>query len=200
VAVNFSKFLMAYCCLLIAFGLSFAVLFSNNPAFEVVPWALLKTVVMMAGELEFEDLFYTEDAEIQFPVTAHIMFFAFVILVTVILTNLLVGLAVSDIQGLQASAGLDRLSRQAELISRLESLMFSKLLRKAPYKLLLLFQKNALLRTSRCHLQFCIKPNDPREKRVSISLHPQNYTIIPDFPPDPQRPNALHLQAGGRAS
>lgn len=38
VAVNFSKFLMAYCCLLIAFGLSFGVLFANYPAFKYVPW------------------------------------------------------------------------------------------------------------------------------------------------------------------
>jgi hypothetical protein len=34
VAVNFSKFLMAYCCLLIAFALSFGVLFANYPAFD----------------------------------------------------------------------------------------------------------------------------------------------------------------------
>lgn len=52
---------------------------------------------MMSGELEFEDIFYGEN-EIKYPVTSHIMFFAFVMLVTVILTNLLVGLAVSDIQ------------------------------------------------------------------------------------------------------
>lgn len=180
VAVNFSKFLAAYCCLLIAFGLSFGVLFPNYNAFEFIPLALLKTVVMMAGELEFEDLFFNgndnddnngPDAkpyEVKYPVTAHIVFFGFVLLITIILTNLMVGLAVSDIQGLQMSAGLDRLSRQAELVYRLESFLFSKLLRKVPLKLLLLCQKNALLRTSRYRLQFCIKPNDPREKRVSI--------------------------------
>lgn len=123
----------------------------------------------MAGELEFEDIFYNS-GPINYPVTAHAMFLAFVLLVTVILTNLLVGLAVSDIQGLQASAGLDRLSRQAELVSRLESLFFSKLLRKLPPRILAICQRSALLRTSRWHLQFCIKPNDPREKRVRSSL------------------------------
>lgn len=169
VAVNFGKFLMAYCCLLIAFSLSFGVLFSNYPAFKV-PWAFFKTIMMMSGELEFEDIFYSEDNKypVQYPVTAHAMFFAFVILVTVILTNLLVGLAVNDIQGLQASAGLDRLSRQAELVSRLESLFFSKLLRRFPPRLLAICQRSALLRTSRWRLQFCIKPNDPREHRVII--------------------------------
>lgn len=38
VAVNFSKFLLTYSCLIIAFGLSFGVLFSNYKAFKTVPW------------------------------------------------------------------------------------------------------------------------------------------------------------------
>jgi hypothetical protein len=113
-------------------------------------------------------MFYSSDGEslVMHPITAHLMFFAFVILVTVILMNLLVGLAVSDIQGLQASAGLNRLSRQAELVARLEGLLFSKLLKKAPPKILAFFRREALLRTSRYNLQLGIKPNDPREKTV----------------------------------
>lgn len=140
---------------------------------------MLKTVVMMIGELEFEDMFYKDSKDdctsepckesvspISHPITTHLMFFTFVILVTVILMNLLVGLAVSDIQGLQASAGLNRLSRQAELVARLEGLLFSKLLKKAPPKLLAFLRREALLRTSRYNLQLGIRPNDPREKTV----------------------------------
>lgn len=137
----------------------------------------MKTITMMAGELEFEDIFYG-DTEILYPVTAHGMFVTFVLLVTVILTNLLVGLAVSDIQGLQASAGLDRLSRQAELVARLESLFFSKLLRKAPRGLILLCQRSALLRTSRCNLQFCIRPNDPRDTRLPKEIVVGIYKLV----------------------
>lgn len=128
---------------------------------------------MMIGELEFDDTFYPSDSDdynVLHPITVHLMFFTFVILVTVILMNLLVGLAVSDIQGLQASAGLNRLSRQAELVARLEGLLFSKLLKKAPPKLLAFLRREALLRTSRYNLQLGIKPNDPREKTVSSSL------------------------------
>ncbi|TDG48585.1 hypothetical protein AWZ03_004914 [Drosophila navojoa] len=161
VAVNFGKFLMAYICLLIAFGLSFAVLFNDYPAFENITWSFLKSFTMMSGELEFEDIFYGDYA-VKFPVTSHIIFLAFVLLVTVILTNLMLGLAVSDIQGLQVSATLDRLVRQAELISRLESLFFSRLLRNAP--LVEYCRRKALLRTSRDRLQFTVRPNDPRDR------------------------------------
>lgn len=134
-----------------------------------MPLSILKTFVMMIGELEFEDMFYQDDRNKNhyYPVTTQLVFFTFVILVTIILMNLLVGLAVSDIQGLQASAGLNRLTRQAELVARLEGLLFSKLLKKAPPKILGFLRKEALLRTSQYNLQLCVKPNDPREKTVS---------------------------------
>lgn len=135
-----------------------------------MPLSILKTFVMMIGELEFEDMFYQDDRNKNhyYPVTTQLVFFTFVILVTIILMNLLVGLAVSDIQGLQASAGLNRLTRQAELVARLEGLLFSKLLKKAPPKILGFLRKEALLRTSQYNLQLCVKPNDPREKTVSL--------------------------------
>lgn len=176
VAVNFGKFLMAYICLLVAFGLSFAVLFNDYPAF-VVPWTLLKSITMMSGELEFEDIFYGDYA-VKFPVTAHIIFLSFVLLVTVILTNLMVGLAVSDIQGLQVSATLDRLVRQAELVSRLESLFFSRLLRSAPTNLIQLCKRSALLRTSRDKLQFTIRPNDPRDNQLPEDIKVNIYKLV----------------------
>jgi hypothetical protein len=37
VAVNFAKFLLAYSCLILAFALSFCILFPNYDAFETVP-------------------------------------------------------------------------------------------------------------------------------------------------------------------
>ncbi|XP_017091126.2 transient receptor potential channel pyrexia isoform X1 [Drosophila bipectinata] len=177
VAVNFGKFLLAYICLLVAFGLSFAVLFNDYPAFENITWSFLKSITMMSGELEFEDIFYGDYA-VKFPVTAHIIFLSFVLLVTVILTNLMVGLAVSDIQGLQVSATLDRLVRQAELVSRLESLFFSRLLRSAPTNLMQLCKRSALLRTSRDKLQFTIRPNDPRDNQLPEDIKLNVYKLV----------------------
>lgn len=132
---------------------------------------------MMSGELEFEDIFYG-DVKVKYPVTSHFIFLSFVLLVTVILTNLMVGLAVSDIQGLQVSATLDRLVRQAELVSRLESLFFSRLLRGAPTKILKLCKRSALLRTSRNKLMFIIRPNDPRDNQLPEDIKLNIYKLV----------------------
>jgi hypothetical protein len=160
VSVNFLKFIVAYSCLLIAFGLSFVVLYGDQDAFNNVPKALLKTIVMMVGEIEYEDISQSLSA----PITSQIMLFAFIILMTVTLANLMVGLAVSDIQALQASAGLNRLMRQTEIISSVEELVLSKFLERLP--LFKILEDVSLLRTARHRLQFKIKPNDPREDRV----------------------------------
>lgn len=131
----------------------------------------------MSGELEFEDIFYGE-VEVKYPVTAHIIFLCFVLLVTVILTNLMVGLAVSDIQGLQVSATLDRLVRQAELIARLESLFFSRLLSRVPTRFLKMCKRSALLRTSAHKLQFITRPNDPRDSKLPEDIKLNVYKLV----------------------
>ena len=98
VARNFFRFLAAYFCLLVAFALSFCVLFPNYQSFNThAVSALVKSLVMMAGEVEYEDFIY-ENGDALFPVTGHFMILLFVVLISIILMNLLVGLAVSDIQ------------------------------------------------------------------------------------------------------
>ena len=98
VAKNFSKFLAAYFCLLVAFALSFCVLFPNYQSFNVLlPAAIVKVLVMMAGEIEYENFIY-ENGDALFSFTGHLMILIFTVLVSIILMNLLVGLAVSDIQ------------------------------------------------------------------------------------------------------
>ncbi|XP_071454966.1 transient receptor potential channel pyrexia-like [Hetaerina americana] len=180
VSINFSKFLLAYCCLLIGFGLGFGVLFPMYPSFKMPYLSLLKSVIMMSGELEYEDIFFNSSYKLLYEGTSHVMFLAFVILVTVILTNLLVGLAVSDIQGLQKTARLNRLVRQAELIAHMESIMFSRLLLcLIPLGFIRPCLRRALLVSSAPYNRTIhLRPNDPRENRVPRHLLEAVYDLI----------------------
>ncbi|EFA07512.1 pyrexia [Tribolium castaneum] len=187
VAVNFIKFVIAYFCLLLAFAFSFGVLFAKYKSFKLLKWIIIKVLVMMSGELEYEDIFYDEEAPIQYDYTSQFVFLAYVILVTIILANLLVGLAVSDIQGLQQSAGLDRLVRQAELVAHLESMLFSRLLTCIPHKLMHFFHKKALLLKSQYHWALYIKPNDPREERIPKDLIKNIYQLVAERKEKPRK-------------
>lgn len=114
---------------IVAFGLGFHILFINHLAFDTPSWALLKTYVMMIGEFEFEGIFTehddpskneTENAEmaknIPFPDYSSLLFVIFVFIMSIIITNLLVGLAVDDIKEIQDNAELEKLSMNVQLV------------------------------------------------------------------------------------
>ena len=63
---------------------------------------------MMAGEIEYENFIY-ENGDAIFPFTGHFMILLFVVLISIILMNLLVGLAVSDIQVTELVAVVDNI-------------------------------------------------------------------------------------------
>lgn len=85
--------------LIVGFALSFAVLFNKNNQFKNY-WVIVKTVVMMMGEYEYGDLF-DEEKNYFLPVTSRIVFLIFIMLASIVLINLMIGLAVNDIQGLE---------------------------------------------------------------------------------------------------
>ena len=60
---------------------------------------------MMAGEIEYENFIY-ENGDALFGFTGHAMILIFVVLVSIILMNLLVGLAVSEIQNEKINSSL----------------------------------------------------------------------------------------------
>lgn len=88
----------------------------------------MKTIVMMIGELEFDDTFVetigkntTSGARKNpFPKTSFVFLSLFLILVGIVLMNLLVGLAVGDIDTIQQSATLKRLAMQVEFVAEIE--------------------------------------------------------------------------------
>ncbi|XP_066947052.1 transient receptor potential channel pyrexia-like [Macrobrachium rosenbergii] len=89
----------------------------ENTVFSNLIPAFIKTLTMMIGDVGFSDL-NEELSHLQ--VTGHVIFVLFVILVSIILSNLLVALAVNDVQGLRNSAHLERLIKQTELVFKME--------------------------------------------------------------------------------
>lgn len=75
-------------------------MFEQKVEFSNFPWGFIKILVMMAGEINYDDIFFDDEstADIPFPLSSRLLYAAFTAVVTIILFNLLIGLTVSDIQ------------------------------------------------------------------------------------------------------
>ncbi|GFS20969.1 transient receptor potential cation channel subfamily A member 1-like protein [Elysia marginata] len=69
----------------------------------------------MIGEFEFDDIFNNSDNEVLYPAASYTIFIIFLVIMTIIIMNLLVGLAVDDIKAVQEQAALKRMAMQVEL-------------------------------------------------------------------------------------
>ncbi|KAI8787326.1 transient receptor potential cation channel subfamily A member 1 [Biomphalaria glabrata] len=121
--------LCVFSILIIAFGLSFYILLSieESKAFSTPPLSLLKTFMMML-ELDYMASFneqYTDDREdtLHFGTLTLTLLTIFVLLMPILLMNLLIGLAVGDIESVQKDARLKRLAMQVELHINIERKM-----------------------------------------------------------------------------
>jgi len=124
VSVTFLRFMAGYVTLLIAFALSFYILFRESSEqggaemFANIPVSFLKTIVMFTGEFEASNLPFGT-----LPYTSHVIYLLFVFLVAIILLNLLNGLAVNDTGEIRRDAERLSLAARAKLISRIEGLV-----------------------------------------------------------------------------
>ncbi|XP_055377272.1 transient receptor potential cation channel subfamily A member 1 isoform X2 [Condylostylus longicornis] len=124
------KVLMVFSILIIAFGLSFFILLSQisesytttTLSFSSIPMSLLRTFSMMLGELDFVGTyvtpFYYNQLKVPFP--SFLILGLFMVLMPILLMNLLIGLAVGDIESVRRNAQLKRLAMQVVLHTELE--------------------------------------------------------------------------------
>merc|ERR1712156_1196879 len=85
---------------------------------------------MMTGEFEYESIFRNESNHLEFDNLTFVFFLVFLIIMTIIVVNLLIGLAVDDIQAVQDNAILKRLAMQVELVLDVERLLPTIMLRR----------------------------------------------------------------------
>ncbi|KAF8376249.1 trpa-1 [Pristionchus pacificus] len=121
---TFARFSLIFVLFVVAFSISFFILLQNRPEFSNVFSSLMKTTVMMIGEFEFTGIFHGDNTEhnqrMYTTAMAYPLFLIFAIVMTILLMNLLVGLAVDDIKGVQEQAALKRLSMQVDLVLQVE--------------------------------------------------------------------------------
>lgn len=162
---EFAKLLLAYSGLLIGFTLSFCVIFPDSSTFANPFISLISIIVMMSGELNLDILVddNPENPHFLLEVSAQVTYVIFVLTVTIILMNLLVGIAVDDIKGLQKTAGLSKLVRQTKLISHMELALFNGNL---PRYLLNLLHWTALVSPKPSKVILNLKPLNPKENRI----------------------------------
>ncbi|XP_019851378.1 PREDICTED: transient receptor potential cation channel subfamily A member 1 homolog [Amphimedon queenslandica] len=131
----FLKLVFLAILLVLAFAFSFNMLF-NDPISEAMgirtpfmnSWrSIVKTMTMTTGEFEFDSTFRQTGSQseagsddIQFPFASYVLWILFLILMPILFINLLVGLAVDDIKGMQESAGTNRLALRVELTLTVE--------------------------------------------------------------------------------
>ena len=122
VGLTFLSFMAGYVLLLIAFALSFYILFQGsverdgNVIFANPFLSLQKTITMFAGEFDASSLTFET-----LPYTSHVIFLLFVFLMAIILLNLLNGLAVSDTHAIRRNAETQSLVARVRLILKIES-------------------------------------------------------------------------------
>ncbi|OQV12510.1 Transient receptor potential cation channel subfamily A member 1 [Hypsibius exemplaris] len=137
--------IFVFAFLLIAFTLAFHVLiplmvYPSNPDFYMKPHlliditmlrtphqtfghSLLRTVSMMLGDFDMITNYINPmvDETLPFPGATYIFIMVFIGTVSILLMNLLIGLAVGDIEKVRSGANLRRLAMQVDLHTRLES-------------------------------------------------------------------------------
>jgi len=118
---TFLKFVGVFIVFIVAFALGFHTLLITKGEFFEMPSSMLKTTVMMIGEFEFESNLYPRDT-IPYPEATSVLFVIFLVIMSIIIMNLLVGLAVDDIKAVQEQAVLQRLAMQVELVLDAERL------------------------------------------------------------------------------
>lgn len=127
---TFMRFAIVFGIFIVAFGLGFHLLLINQTPFQSVESSLLKTFVMMTGEFEYEGIFHDENNSLQFSTLTYFFFFGFLVIMSIIVVNLLIGLAVDDIKSVQEQAILTRLAMQVELVLDVERLLPNIFLRR----------------------------------------------------------------------
>lgn len=121
--------LLLFFLFVVAFGTTFYLLMYNEE-FQFYQFALMKTFAMTLGELDYENDFIKASPGPPYPEAVNIVFVLFALSMPIILMNMLVGLAVGDIDMIQKKSVMERYVMQVELLLEIEESLPKWILRR----------------------------------------------------------------------
>lgn len=151
----------AFFCLLVGFTFTFCVLKPNHFGNPLA--GFVRVVGMMTGELNLGDIISQDPSMYVLEYTMLGVLWLFMILVTIVLMNLLVGIAVNDVEGLRKTADLCELIQQTKLIYFIELSCFKGYFPKRAMDLLRQF---LYIWPDSYTVVLSVRPLNPHEKRI----------------------------------
>eukprot|EP00092_Neocalanus_flemingeri_P000038 GFUD01000039.1.p1 GENE.GFUD01000039.1~~GFUD01000039.1.p1 ORF type:complete len:753 (+),score=169.65 GFUD01000039.1:23-2260(+) len=172
---NVIQFLMVYFTTFVAFAMSFYLILPSHPDFSDPLSSFVKVIPMFLGEMEFSGTFTWEAVEqtngLNF--TAQIMFILFVIMVSIIINNLLIGLTVSDTKEILDQANSRYLKRIVMDLNKTETISGRKSLLVQIFKccckniLFVTSLEDQLTKLGSAHMLVCVLPNQTEKLFMS---------------------------------
>lgn len=121
VCMTIVKVLLLFAIIFICFIVSFHLLSLNQTQFKNLDMRVLALFTMMTGELGINEWFFSQGkGKVPFPTTTYLVMFLFLLFIVMAFTNLLIGLAVGDIESIRSSARLQALKLKIRLIDGIQ--------------------------------------------------------------------------------
>ncbi|XP_066967819.1 transient receptor potential channel pyrexia-like [Macrobrachium rosenbergii] len=161
------KFLFAFLSVLIGFTLSFHVLFQRLPIFADFNLSFVKVLMMLKGEISYSQFVDQEGSP--FHLYPQVLMSVFLFLITIIMSNVLVGLAVKGVPDLKRHGKIKRLIKQSSYLVAFERLLAST------YKIKIFPRRLQLLLSSRLTIDSVITifPNKEFRKHKYMRTLPE---------------------------
>ena len=115
VFLTFLKFCLIYVFIWIGYIIAFHMLFIHKkPQFTFIFYSVSKTLAMLTGEYDFDDLFFPNGKVLQGSEPAMVLYSIFVFTMNIVIMNIMVGLAVADVKAFRLNAKRDHLRSRIE--------------------------------------------------------------------------------------
>ncbi|CAH1773123.1 unnamed protein product [Owenia fusiformis] len=130
------KVLVVFFTVIVAFGMTFYMLLSNqSDAYRTPELSIVSTFIMMLNAVSYTDTFLIplvngDQGSTHLERVSTLMCIIFMILMPIILMNLLIGLAIGDIEEVKKTARLKRLKMQVDLLTSVEERLPQRILDK----------------------------------------------------------------------